>query len=174
MEFLRAINALMNRGSFFIASAQLQSRIINAIHNKGGNALLCCKPLAYTHATRKFPTGNLQKNSKHCLCSLTGTISANFYQVKTCRNWLAWGISPCPPKSKKQPPATAYLKIFYINKERTDTAMANRERQNELKIYLSDDEQYILDQKWKASGMKSKSAFIRHLILYGYVYDVNY
>ena len=51
--------------------------------------------------------------------------------------------------------------------------MANRERQNELKIYLSDDEQYILDQKWKASGMKSKSAFIRHLILYGYVYDVN-
>ena len=45
--------------------------------------------------------------------------------------------------------------------------MANRERQNELKIYLSDDEQYILDQK-------SKSAFIRHLILYGYVYDVNY
>ena len=107
MEFLRAINALMNRGSFFIASAQLLSRIINAIHNKGGNALLCCKPLAYTHATRKFPTGNLQKNSKHCLCSLTGTISANFYQVKTCRNWLAWGIYPCPPKSKKQPPATA-------------------------------------------------------------------
>ena len=52
--------------------------------------------------------------------------------------------------------------------------MANRERQNELKIYLSDDEQYILEQKWKISGMKSKSAFIRHLILYGYVYDVNY
>ena len=52
--------------------------------------------------------------------------------------------------------------------------MANRERQNELKIYLSDDEQYILEQKWKISGMKSKSAFIRNLILYGYVYDVNY
>lgn len=52
--------------------------------------------------------------------------------------------------------------------------MAKRERQNELKIYLSDDEQYILEQKWKASNMKSKSAFIRHLILYGYVYDVNY
>ena len=55
-----------------------------------------------------------------------------------------------------------------------DKAMAKRERQNELKIYLSDDEQYILEQKWKASNMKSKSAFIRHLILYGYVYDVNY
>ena len=52
--------------------------------------------------------------------------------------------------------------------------MAKRERQNELKIYLSDDEQYILEQKWKASNMKSKSAFIRHLILYGYVYDVDY
>ena len=34
--------------------------------------------------------------------------------------------------------------------------MAKRERQNELKIYLSDDEQYILEQKWKASNMKSK------------------
>ena len=78
MEFLRAINALMNRGSFFIASAQLQSRIINAIHNKGGNTLLCCKPLAYTHATRKFPTGNLQKNSKHCLCHDTCEIHHTF------------------------------------------------------------------------------------------------
>lgn len=54
------------------------------------------------------------------------------------------------------------------------TAMAHRERQHELKIYLSTDEQYVLEQKFKISGMKSKSAFIRHLILYGYVYDVNY
>ena len=52
--------------------------------------------------------------------------------------------------------------------------MAHRERQHELKIYLSNDEQYVLEQKFKISGMKSKSAFIRHLILYGYVYDVNY
>lgn len=52
--------------------------------------------------------------------------------------------------------------------------MAKRERQNELKIYLNDDERYILEQKWKASNMKSKSSFIRHLILYGYVYDINY
>ena len=34
--------------------------------------------------------------------------------------------------------------------------MAKRERQNELKIYLSDDEQYILEQKWKASNMKKQ------------------
>ena len=43
-----------------------------------------------------------------------------------------------------------------------------------MQIYLSDDEHYILEQKCKASGMKSKSSFIRHMILYGYVYDVNY
>ena len=52
--------------------------------------------------------------------------------------------------------------------------MTNRERQNELKVYLNDDEQYILEHKWKLSNMKSKSAFIRHMILYGYVYDVDY
>ena len=52
--------------------------------------------------------------------------------------------------------------------------MAQRERQNELKIYLSDDEQYILEQKLKLSHMKSKSAYIRHLILYGYVYEIVY
>lgn len=52
--------------------------------------------------------------------------------------------------------------------------MASRERKNELKIYLSDDEQYILEQKVKASGMRSKSSFLRHLILYGYVYDIDY
>ena len=52
--------------------------------------------------------------------------------------------------------------------------MANRERKNELKIYLSDDEQYILEQKVKASGMKSKSAFLRRQILYGFVYDIDY
>ena len=52
--------------------------------------------------------------------------------------------------------------------------MANRERKNELKIYLSDKEQYILEQKVKISGMKSKSAFLRRLILYGFVYDIDY
>ena len=52
--------------------------------------------------------------------------------------------------------------------------MANRERKNELKIYLSDKEQYILEQKVKISGMKSKSTFLRRLILYGFVYDIDY
>ncbi len=52
--------------------------------------------------------------------------------------------------------------------------MKNRTRKNELKLFLNDDEKYILEQKWKLSGMKSRSAFVRHLILYGYVYDVDY
>ena len=52
--------------------------------------------------------------------------------------------------------------------------MANRERKNELKIYLSDKEQYILEQKVKASSMRDKSSFLRHQILYGYVYDIDY
>ncbi len=52
--------------------------------------------------------------------------------------------------------------------------MAERVRKNELKVFLSDDEKYILDEKWKMSEMPSRSAFIRQLIIYGYVYDVNY
>ena len=52
--------------------------------------------------------------------------------------------------------------------------MANRKRTNPVQFYLDDDEQYILDKKFRVSGMKSKSAFLRKLILYGYVYDVDY
>ena len=52
--------------------------------------------------------------------------------------------------------------------------MANRKRTNPIQFYLDDDEQYILDEKFRLSGMKSKSAFLRKLILYGYVYDVDY
>ena len=52
--------------------------------------------------------------------------------------------------------------------------IANRTRRNELKIFLSDDEKYILESKFKLSGMRSKSSFIRHLIVFGYVYDVDY
>ena len=52
--------------------------------------------------------------------------------------------------------------------------MANRKRTNPVQFYLDVEEQYILDEKFKISGMKSKSAFLRKLILYGYVYDVDY
>ena len=52
--------------------------------------------------------------------------------------------------------------------------IAKRNRTNPVQFYLDDDEQYILDEKFRVSGMKSKSAFLRKLILYGYVYDVDY
>lgn len=52
--------------------------------------------------------------------------------------------------------------------------MANRTRTNRNEFYLSNEEQYILDKKFELSSMKSKSAFLRTLILYGYVYDVDY
>ena len=52
--------------------------------------------------------------------------------------------------------------------------MAKRNRTNPVQFYLSDDEQYILNTKFKASGMKSMSAFLRKQILYGNVYDVDY
>ncbi len=52
--------------------------------------------------------------------------------------------------------------------------MVKRTRNNPVQFYLNDDEQYILDAKYKASKMKSKSAFLRKLILFGFVYDVDY
>ena len=52
--------------------------------------------------------------------------------------------------------------------------LANRTRTNRNEFQLNDDEQYILDEKFRLSRMKSKSAFLRKLILYGYVYDVDY
>lgn len=50
----------------------------------------------------------------------------------------------------------------------------NRSRKYGIVIHLSEDEKYILDEKTKCSNMTSRSAFIRHLILYGYVYDIDY
>lgn len=52
--------------------------------------------------------------------------------------------------------------------------MPKRERKIPIQIYLNEDEDYILTQKLKVSRMKSKSSFLRHLILYGFVYDVDY
>ena len=68
-----------------------------------------------------------------------------------------------------------FTAVFFYPKERKEVAeMANRNRTNPVQFYLSDDEQYILNTKFKASDMKSMSAFLRKLILYGYVYDVDY
>lgn len=47
----------------------------------------------------------------------------------------------------------------------------NRTRKNELKIYLSDNEKYILDRKVELSKRKSAADYIRTLILFGFVYE---
>ena len=52
--------------------------------------------------------------------------------------------------------------------------MANRNRTHPVQLYLSDDEYTILKEKWKLSGMVSMSSFLRHLIIYGFVFDVDY
>lgn len=52
--------------------------------------------------------------------------------------------------------------------------MANRTRKNNFYLRLSDDEAFILNEKWKASGMRNRSDFMRHLLIYGYVYNVDY
>lgn len=52
--------------------------------------------------------------------------------------------------------------------------MKNRSRKHALLLYLNDDEKRILEGKFKLSGMRSRSAFIRQLIVEGVVYDVDY
>lgn len=69
------------------------------------------------------------------------------------------GISPSP---------------FRLDEYRKDEDMANRTRKHNFYLRLSEDEAYILEEKFKASGMKNRSEFFRHLLIYGYVYDVDY
>lgn len=52
--------------------------------------------------------------------------------------------------------------------------MPQRNRKHPVQVYLNENEQYILDEKFRLSKMKSKSAFLRKLILYGFVYEVDY
>ena len=52
--------------------------------------------------------------------------------------------------------------------------MANRNRKHKITLYLSDDELYILKNKAQLSNLGSMSAYLRNLIIYGYVYDVDY
>ena len=52
--------------------------------------------------------------------------------------------------------------------------MKNLERPIVVKVYLNADEKKLLDLKVKESEMVSTTAFIRHLITYGFVYSVDY
>ena len=69
---------------------------------------------------------------------------------------------------------TFYSSFFVPIFRKEVSKLAKRTRTNPVQFYLNDDEQYILDAKFKESKMKSKSAFLRKLILFGFVYDVDY
>lgn len=51
---------------------------------------------------------------------------------------------------------------------------SKRNRNIPIQIYLNEDEKKILDYKTTIAHMRSQSAFIRHMIKYGFVYDVDY
>ncbi len=51
--------------------------------------------------------------------------------------------------------------------------MANRTRKNELKVYLSDEEQEIIDKKIEQSGIKNKSAYVRKMLCDGAIINVD-
>ena len=50
----------------------------------------------------------------------------------------------------------------------------NRERKNYINLYLSDREKLILETKLKESGLHSISDFIRHLIVNGDVFVIDF
>ena len=52
--------------------------------------------------------------------------------------------------------------------------MKNLTRKVNLHVFLSDEEARILEDKFKASGINSKSDFIRRLILEGFVLEVDF
>ena len=91
----------------------------------------------------------------------------NFSWIVLSKNRINFETNCCKTSNILQ-------QFFCTQNQEGVSEMANRSRTNPVQFYLDDDEQYILDEKFKRSGMKSKSAFLRKLILYGYVYDVDY
>ena len=52
--------------------------------------------------------------------------------------------------------------------------MNKPERKHSLHLYLNDAENELLEEKFKQSKIKSKSEFIRRLIIDGYIIEVNF
>ena len=52
--------------------------------------------------------------------------------------------------------------------------MKKRKRNNQIILRLNDDEKYILDANCKNAEYKNRNDYLRHLILYGYIYFVDY
>lgn len=52
--------------------------------------------------------------------------------------------------------------------------MGNRKRNKLVHIYISDEEYTLMKLKMECAGIRTVSAFIRQLIRYGFVYEVDY
>ncbi len=52
--------------------------------------------------------------------------------------------------------------------------MNNTEAKHSLHLYLNDDENELLENKFRLSKAKSKSQFVRNLIVDGYIFDVDF
>lgn len=52
--------------------------------------------------------------------------------------------------------------------------MEKRKRGNQMILRLTDEEKYILEAKCRNTGHKNKNDYLRHLILYGFTYYVDY
>jgi hypothetical protein len=80
----------------------------------------------------------------------------------------AWQIGSLISSAQKQ---TRRIRQF-----RKEVPYMSRERDRKIpiQVYLSENEKYVLDEKIKESKMRNISEYIRHLILYGYVYDIDY
>ena len=81
---------------------------------------------------------------------------------RLCYN-LPWVVTPKIELNTKQTVVKNehFTAVFCTHFQEVRDSMANRNRTNPMQFYLSDDEQYILTAKFKASGMKSMSAFLR-------------
>ena len=64
------------------------------------------------------------------------------------QNWIKHETDCCKNR-------TFYSSFLYPKERKEMAEMAKRNRTNPVQFYLSDDEQYILNTKFKASGMKS-------------------
>ncbi len=56
----------------------------------------------------------------------------------------------------------------------TEVKMEKRKHDNQIILRLNDNEKYILDAKYKSADYKNRNDYLRHLILYGYTYFVDY
>lgn len=79
------------------------------------------------------------------------------------RAWISigtlWGIAP-------NPSFQIFTKELHMDKDEKKTK-ENRQRNIPIFLRLNEKEKYVLDIKFKASGLRTESDFLRRLILYG-------